>query len=142
MQNRFQSQYRTIIKAPVSRVWEALTTPDLVKQYFFGSHQETTWEPGSPIRWSGEYEGQSYEDKGVVQHYEREKHLMYSYLSSWSGLPDEPVNYLSVSYDVKAVPEGTELTITQSNYDEEKAKHSESNWAIVIDGLKKLVEAD
>jgi hypothetical protein len=33
-----------------------------------------------------------------------------------------------------------ELAITQSNYDQEKAQHSSENWAVVIDGLKKLVE--
>jgi len=32
------------------------------------------------------------------------------------------------------------LTITQSNYDEEKARHSADNWGTVVAGLKKLVE--
>lgn len=68
--------------------------------------------------------------------------LSYSYLSSWSGLEDKPENYLSVSYEVTPVENGTQLTITQSNYDEEKAKHSVENWATVIDGLKKIVEHD
>jgi hypothetical protein len=36
--------------------------------------------------------------------------------------------------------DGAELTITQSNYDEERAKHSAENWKVVIDGLKKIVE--
>ncbi|NJN26930.1 MAG: SRPBCC domain-containing protein [Cyclobacteriaceae bacterium] len=38
------------------------------------------------------------------------------------------------------VDEGTKLTITQSNYDQEKANHSAANWARVIDGLKQIVE--
>lgn len=61
-------------------------------------------------------------------------------MSSWSGLDDKPENYLLISYEVAQTESGTELFITQSNYDEEKAKHSSENWAIVIDGLKKLVE--
>jgi uncharacterized protein YndB with AHSA1/START domain len=140
MQTQYKSNYKTIIKAPVEKVWQALTDPAMVKQYFFGSNMETDWKPGSPLKFSGEYEGKGYEDKGVVQEYVPNQRLTYSYLSSWSGLPDEPDNYLLVTYEVKPVEEGTELTIIQTNYDQEKADHSSDNWNAVIDGLKKLVE--
>lgn len=140
MQTRHPSTYQTTVHAPVEKVWQALTNPELVKQYFFGSDQQTDWAIGSPIVWTGEYEGISYTDRGVVQEYIPNEKLSYSYLSSWSQLEDKPENYLLVSYAVKTVPAGTELTIVQSNYDEEKAAHSAANWKIVIDGLKKLVE--
>ena len=140
MQTTYQSKYQTIIKASVAKVWDALTNPEIVKQYFFGSNQETTWEVGSPLLWTGEYEGQTYVDKGVVQEFILNEKVSYSYLSSWSELEDKPENYLLVSYAVKATETGTEVTVTQSNYDEEKAKHSAENWAVVIDGLKKIVE--
>lgn len=140
MQTNFKTNYQTTIKAPIEKVWDALTNAAIVKQYFFGSNQETDWKVGSPIYFRGEYEGKSYEDKGVVQEYVPNKKLSYSYLSSWNELEDKPENYLLVQYEVKKIPEGTELTITQSNYDEEKAKHSAGNWKMVIDGLKKIVE--
>lgn len=119
---------------------DALINPELVKKYFFGSNQETDWKIGSKILWTGEYEGTPYTDKGVVLEFLPNEKLSYSYLSSWSGLEDKPGNYLWVSYEVKKLESGTELTITQSNYDEEKAGHSSGNWAVVIDGLKKIVE--
>ena len=140
MQKKHQSKYHTIIKAPIDKVWEALTNPEIVKQYFFGSNQETDWNVGSKILWAGEYEGTTYVDKGVVLEFLPNEKLSYSYLSSWSGLDDKPENYLWVSYEVKDIDGVTELTITQSNYDEEKAKHSAENWEVVIDGLKKLIE--
>ena len=140
MQTNHKTTYKTVVKAPVEKVWEALTDAALVKQYFFGSNQETDWKVGSPVRFWGEYEGQRYEDKGKVLEYSHNQKLAYSYLSSWNNLPDEPDNYLYVSYSVKPVDGGTELSITQSNYDEEKAQHSEQNWGVVIDGLKKIVE--
>lgn len=140
MNTKYQSNYKTIINAPISKVWDALTKPEIVKEYFFGSNQETDWKVGSPIIWTGEYEGTTYIDKGIVQEYEPNKKLTYSYLSSWSGLEDKPENYLLVTYEVREVDGATELTISQTNYDEEKANHSESNWAIVIDGLRKIVE--
>lgn len=140
MQTNHVSTYQTIVHAPASKVWDALTKPELVKQYFFGSSQETDWKPGSPIIWTGDYEGKSYIDKGIVQEFRPNEKVSYSYLSSWSDMEDKPANYLLVAYELKEIPEGTELTITQSNYDEEKAKHSAANWAAVIDGLKKIVE--
>ena len=140
MQTKHQTKYQTTIKAPLEKVWDALINPEMVRQYFFGSNQETTWEVGSPLLWTGEYEGQTYVDKGVVLEFIPNKKVSYSYLSSWSGLEDKPKNYLLVTCEVKPRDNGTELTITQSNYDEEKAKHSSENWAVVIDGMKKLIE--
>lgn len=140
MQTNHQSKYKIIIKAPIEKVWDALTNPEVVKQYFFGSNQETDWKVGNPIIWTGEFEGTTYVDKGIVLEFLPNENLSFSYLSSWSGLEDKPENYLLVSYDVKSTETGTELIITQSNYDEEKAKHSTENWAVVIEGLKKLVE--
>lgn len=134
------ASYTTTIKAPIEKVWDALINPEMIRQYFFGSSQETTWEVGSPLIWTGEYDGQPYIDKGVVLEFIPNKKISYSYLSSWSNLEDKPENYLLVSCEVKPTGNGTELTITQSNYDEEKAKHSAENWAVVIDGMKKLIE--
>lgn len=140
MQTNHQTKYRTIVNSSIEKVWDALVNPEMVKQYFFGSNQETDWQVGSEILWTGEYEGTKYTDKGRVLEFVPNQKLSYSYLSSWSGLEDKPENYLWVSYEISPAKNGTELTITQSNYDEEKAKHSVENWAIVIDGLKKLVE--
>jgi hypothetical protein len=61
-------------------------------------------------------------------------------LSSWSDKEDKPENYLWICYEVKQLESGTELTISQTNYDEERAKHSEGNWASIINEMKKIVE--
>lgn len=140
MQTRHQTKYQTIIKAPVEKVWDALTNPEMVRKYFFDSNLETDWKVGSPIIWTGEYEGKKYMDKGQVLEFLPNEKLSFSYLSSWSGLEDKTENYLFVSYSIRPADIGTELTIIQSNYDEEKAKHSADNWAAVINALKKLVE--
>lgn len=140
MQTHHQIQYTTTVNAPLEKVWDALTNPEMVKQFLFGSQLLTDWKVGSEIIFQGEWEGQTYRDKGVVLEYNHQQKLAYSYLSNWSGMEDKPENYLWVCYEVKPGDNCTELTIYQSNYDEEKAEHSKGNWANVIDGLKKLVE--
>lgn len=140
MQTGYLITCKANIKASAAKVWEALTDPNIVKQYFFGSGQETDWREGSPIFWKGEYEGHPFSDKGEVLQYEPVQRLSYSYLSSFSGLEDKPENYLVVTYELFEENGSTRLEITQSNYDEEKAAHCEENWRTVIDGLKKIVE--
>lgn len=140
MQTNHQSRYQAVIKASKEKVWEALTNPEMVRQYFFGSNQESDWKVGSPIVWTGVYEGTNYLDKGIVLEFLPYEKISYSYLSSWTRLEDKPENYLLVSYQLNSIAADTELIITQTNYDEERAKVSVEHWGVVIDGLKKLVK--
>ncbi len=140
MQTHFKIQYGATINAPIEKVWDALTNPEILKQYFFGTELITTWKVGDEIAFQGEWEGQKYKDRGIVLEYSQNDKLAYSYLSSWSGKEDKPENYLWVGYEVKVIDGGTALTISQTNYDEESAKNSEGNWASILDEMKKLIE--
>lgn len=141
MQKNHLSSVAAVLSFKVEEVWQALINPDHVKKYFFGTIMETSWLPGTPIIFRGEWEGQSYMDKGTVLSFVPDESLSYSYLSSWSGLPDEPQNYLYVEYKLRVVDSGTELTITQSNYDQEKADHSAGNWELLIEKMKEVLNA-
>ena len=88
----------------------------------------------------GEWEGKPYEDKGTVLEFEPEKLLRYSYWSNFSGEPDILENYHIVSYILKKGDVKTLLTITQSCKTEEAREHSEKNWKMVLDTMKKMLE--
>lgn len=47
------------INAPVAKVWEALVSPAMIKQYMFGTNVVTDWKEGSPIVWRGEWQGKA-----------------------------------------------------------------------------------
>ena len=140
MQTNHKIEYKTSIKAPIEKVWEALTNPTIVKEYFFGTELVTNWQVGSPVIFQGEWEGQAYKDLGEVLEYTPNKKLSFSYLSSWSGKEDLPENYLWVSYEVASNGDETELTISQTNYDAATAEHSAGNWAALVAEMKKIVE--
>jgi uncharacterized protein YndB with AHSA1/START domain len=128
-------------KAPIDKVWQGLTDPTMIKQYFFGTDLKSDWQLGSPVVWSGEWEGKTYEDHGTVLEITPGKHVKYSYWSSMSGTEDIPENYQNVTYDLNEEDNITTLTITQDNVKSEQAKeHSEANWQFIFDGLKKLIE--
>jgi uncharacterized protein YndB with AHSA1/START domain len=131
----------TSISAPASRVWEALTNPEIIKQYLFGTQAVTDWKEGSSLEFKGEWEGKKYLDKGVILKSEPEKLFQYTYLSSFSNLPDLPENYANVTYELHQDDGVTVLTVKQENIaNEEARKHSEKNWEYVLKTLKDLLE--
>jgi uncharacterized protein YndB with AHSA1/START domain len=129
------------VAAPADKVWAALTTPELVKQYFFGTQLVTDWKVGSPIYFRGEWEGQTYEDKGTVLEFDPLRRLRYNYWSSMSGTADKPENYANITYAVREEDGKSIVTITQDNIEnEEKRAHSEQTWQMVMGDMKKLLE--
>lgn len=130
-----------LINASRGKVWEALTNPEIIKQYFFGTNTVTDWKVGSPIFFRGEWDGKNYEDKGTILANEPGKLIRYNYWSSMGTKPDVPENYATITYHLEEVDGYTKFTVTQDKIEsEEQLAHSDSNWAMVMDGLKKLVE--
>jgi uncharacterized protein YndB with AHSA1/START domain len=129
------------INAPAQEVWAALTDPDMIARYMMGSKVETDWRPGSPITWSGEYEGKTYQDKGEVVEVEPAHSLIVTHFSPLSGQPDEPQNYHTVRYELDEHDGHTHVSLTQDNNGSpDEAEHSAKNWSMMLDGLKKVVE--
>jgi uncharacterized protein YndB with AHSA1/START domain len=130
------------IKAPVAQVWDALINPEKIKQYLFGTTTHCDWKVGSRIRFTGEWEGNPYEDKGTILAIEKEKVLSYDYWSSFSGVADAVENYQIITFRLSEENESTHLQLTQQNIRSEEVKaHTAENWKMVLDGLKKLVES-
>ena len=132
---------QTTINASVEKVWDALTHPEMIKKYMFGTTVISDWKEGDKITWKGEWEGKTYEDKGKILRFEPKKSLQYSHFSPLSGLHDNPENYHIVTIDLEEKDKQTIVTLTQDNNADEKAKdHSEKNWKMMLSSLKKLLE--
>jgi uncharacterized protein YndB with AHSA1/START domain len=130
------------IAASPGKVWTALTDPEQIAKYMFGSRVVTDWQPGSPIVWKGEYEGKKYEDKGEVVEIEPERRLKVTHFSPLSGQEDIPANYHTVLYELENHGEKTRVSLNQdNNSSEEAAEHSKANWEKMLAGLKEVVEA-
>jgi uncharacterized protein YndB with AHSA1/START domain len=141
MSNTFVATVTIEINADMQAVWKWLTTPALIKQYFFGTETETDWKKGSPIYFRGEWNGTKYEDKGTILDSELGKFVKYNYWSSMSGTPDIPENYAIIQYELTAKGNLTVLSIVQDGIEtEEKKTHSEQNWIAIMGGMKKMIE--
>ena len=136
----------TTIDAPAERVWTAMTTPDLLREYFFGADVQSTWTPGDPITFSGSYEGKPYEDKGVVLESKPRTALSFTHWSALSGVPDTPENYHIVTMNLDGRNGATTVTLVQENLDgkavsTDTRRNLEKNWNALLDGLKTTVES-
>jgi len=132
------------IQAPIGKVWEALTTPELIKKYFFGTDAISDWKEGSSLIFKGEWEGKTYQDKGTISKITPPTYLRYNYWSSMSGKPNTPENYANITYELSSLDDNTtNLIVTQDNVANEEAKqHSEQNWDSVLEDLKELLETE
>ncbi|MCR1159873.1 MULTISPECIES: SRPBCC family protein [Micrococcaceae] len=130
------------IPANRQKVWEALTDPALIKQYFLGTNVETTWRVGDPITYSGEYNGKSYEDKGTILAFEPPARLKTTHYSPASGLPDTSENYHTVEYSLAEEAGGTRVTIRQgNNSSDQETTQSTETWQVVLRNLKEFLES-
>jgi len=133
----------TDIDASPGDVWRALTTPDLIEKYMFGSRVETDWRPGSSIVWKGEYDGKRYEDRGEIVAVEPGRRLELTHFSPLSGEEDRPENYHTIVYELAEYGGGTRLSLSQDrNASAEAAEHSKRNWEQMLSGLKDTVERE
>lgn len=131
------------VNASASQVWKALTDPETIAKYFFGSQVQTDWQPGSPIVWKGEYEGKQYEDKGEIVEVEKNRLLRMTHFSPLTGQPDEPENYHTLTYTVDERGGSTHVSLSQDNNGSEaEAERATGNWAAMLKGLKSTVEGE
>jgi uncharacterized protein YndB with AHSA1/START domain len=127
--------------APITDVWNALVNPEAIKQYMFGTHVVSDWKEGGPIVWKGEWQGKSYEDKGVILQLIPERTIQYSHFSPLSGLPDKPESYHTVTIELSNAGVQTRVSLSQdNNQTEQERKHSENNWGMMLTSLKKFLE--
>ncbi len=129
------------VAASPGDVWKALTDPDVIATYFFGSRVETDWRPGSSIVWRGEWQGKPYEDRGTVLRVEPHRLLKVTHFSPLSGLPDTPENHHTVTYTISEREGRVHLLLQQdNNRDEAEAGHAAENWRMMLGELKRTVE--
>jgi uncharacterized protein YndB with AHSA1/START domain len=134
---------RASIKVNVSseKVWEALVRPEVIKQYMFGTDVVSDWREGSPIVWKGEWQGQQYEDKGVILQLKPGRTIQYSHFSPISGVPDIPENYHTVTIELSVDEDQTWVALEQNNNaTEEERVHSEKMWETMLAALKDFLE--
>ena len=133
------------INAPASRVWEALTTPSIMKRWMTDAEMDiiSDFRTGSAIVITGNLHGIPYENKGTILQFEPSSVLKYNYWSSLSQHEDVPENYSLITFRLMSAEGATTLVFTQTNFTEDVIfKHFNFYWNTALQLLRKLSEGE
>ncbi|OXB01140.1 ATPase [Flavobacterium oncorhynchi] len=131
----------TILNASIEEVWNALTKPDLVKQWQYGSELITDWKTGNEIRFRNEWEGQVFEQWGSILEIVPNQKIKYSLFFPRPELEDKPENYYIMSYILFEESNKVKLQIIQEdNRPGAVQEEPQGDENPILQSLKTLVE--
>ncbi len=130
------------IKAPPARVFAALTTAEAIRQWW-GPDAGPVLLAEVDLRIGGRYsvrfrklDGSEHESSGEYLEIVRARRLAMSW--RWAGADDSGPSRLEI--DLRAIPEGTELTLTHSRLrDDVIARRHELGWNASLAELERYL---
>src|SRR6185295_3670750 len=143
MERKYVSRASIAIEASSADVWDALVNPATAREYFFGAKVHSDWKEGGPITFTGEFNGNSYHEKGTILQCRPERLLQYSHWSDLEQLPDLPENYRNWTFRIAPQGTGVLLSVTEDNIPTEaKRARSDQFWPGVLSTIKEIVESE
>ena len=137
----------TVIRAPQTRVWHALTD---ARQFaaWFGITLDEPFAVGRSVEGQLTMRGQQFTIEFAVERIDPEQYFAYR----WHPYAIDPkVDYSTepmtlVEFRLKSVPEGTELTVAESGFDripahrrDEAYRMNDGGWKGQIENLRRYV---
>jgi uncharacterized protein YndB with AHSA1/START domain len=141
MNDRSGSQfvYVTFIRTTPERLWSALTTPEFMKQYWFGMHCESEWKAGSS--WQLKFPDGRLADAGEIVEAEAPKRLVIKWRNEFK--PELKVEgYSRCTFDLEPRDGAVKLTVTHA-MEMSGTRFIESvsgGWPLILSNLKSLLE--
>jgi uncharacterized protein YndB with AHSA1/START domain len=135
--------YVTFIRSTPERVWSALTTPEFMRQYWFGMHCESEWKPGSP--WKLVFTDGRLADAGEIVEADPPRRLVIKWRNEWK--PEmKAEGYSLCTFEIEMVPgaspQAVKLSVTHGIDHPESAfiQAVSGGWPLILSNLKSLLE--
>jgi uncharacterized protein YndB with AHSA1/START domain len=135
--------YVTFIRTTPERLWSALTTPEFMRQYWFGMHCESTWKPGSP--WKLVFADGRIADAGEILEADPPRRLVIKWRNDWK--PELKAEGDSLcTFEIEIVPDvspqAVKLSVTHSieRPDSKLIEAVSGGWPRILSNLKSLLE--
>lgn len=131
--------YVTYVRTTPEKLWRALIEPELTRQYWAGTWQESAWEKGAP--WRLMIPDGRVGDSGEVLEIEPPKRLVLSWRVDFN--PDlRREGYSRVTYELEGQGDMVKLSFLHE-IDSPKSTLIEvmaSGWPLLLASLKSLLE--
>lgn len=131
------------INATTEKVWDILTNPEMVKRWQYGSELQTTWEPGTSIKFKTAWEDKIFEQWGQVLEIRPNELIKYSLFAPRTDLEDKPENYFIMKYVLTDNNGHTKLEIIQEdNRPDAVQEEAQGEENPTLKSLKNLAETN
>jgi uncharacterized protein YndB with AHSA1/START domain len=130
--------YVTYVRTTPERLWEALTQPDLTRQYFHGTDFHSELTLGSAIEYELTEDGESrIAVRGEIIEIDPPHRLAYTF--AFAAMDDPPT---TVRYEMESVGEMVKMTVIHEGFEAENETWSatQQGWPPILSGLKTLLE--
>ena len=131
--------YVTYIRTTPAKLWMALTDPEFMKQYWFGTYCESEWKRGAS--WRMVQPGGQVSDVGEILEAEPEKRLVIKWRNEF--MPElKAEGYSRCVMEIEQMGEACKLTISHA-IEKDQSKFVEAvsgGWPRILSNLKSLLE--
>jgi uncharacterized protein YndB with AHSA1/START domain len=138
-EERSQFVYVTFIRTTPAKLWEALTDPQFIRQYWFGVNVECAWKKGSP--WKLVYPDGRLADAGEILDIEPPRRMVIRWQNEWNPeLKAEGPSRCTIELEESG--SAVKLTITHEieRPGSPFIKAVSGGWPKVVSNLKSLLE--
>ncbi len=137
--NRSHFVYVSFIRTTPTKLWEALTEPRFVRQYWFDAIVECDWKKGSP--WKLSRPDGSLTDTGEILEIDPPRRMVIRWQNEWK--PElKAEGWSRCTIELEPVDSSVKLTITHEiDRPESSFITAVSNgWPRIVSNLKSLLE--
>ena len=125
--------FATYIRTTPAKLWDALTNPEMTRQYYYKTRVMTDLKPGGKFAYAGD-DGAIVLDGEIIE-IVPERKLVTTFKATWAP-EGEPTR---VMFEIEPIGDACKLTMTHFDYEKSKAG-VEMGWPMIVAGLKTLLE--
>lgn len=129
------------LSADPERLWRALTDGQVTRRFWFDRRIESTWSPGSPVRFH-DGDSDTVTDTGVVLTYDPPRQLSYTFRHE---LREDPARhpFTRVTFTLTPLPEGrVRLRLVHDRLSgPDEVEGWRAGWTPILTNLREFVES-
>ena len=130
--------FEIYIRTTPERLWEAITDPELRRQYSFGMLVASDWTPGSRYEASGP-DGTGVWVEGENLEVDPPRRLVQSMTALWSD-EVKSEGRSRVTWEITPVGDSCRLMVTHDELREGASDEIYGGWPMILSGLKTLLK--
>jgi uncharacterized protein YndB with AHSA1/START domain len=137
--NQPKHVYEVYIRTTPEKLWQAITRPEMTRQFFYGNDVESDWKVGSSVRHKSPDGKPNLDGKVLEVVPQRKLVTTFSAVHDAACAKDRPSR---VTWEIEPRGEVCKLTLTHDDFDgiTETYQQVGRGWNPVLSGLKTLLE--